>query len=93
MSYLLQFTNDALEDIELLKKSGDKVALKKLSILLKELTEHPRNGTGQPEELKHDFSGCWSRRINSKHRLVYSIEEQPSKSVIVLYSFGHYKDK
>lgn len=68
------------------------MALKKLAILLTELTEHPRTGTGQPEELKYDFAGCWSRRINKKHRLVYWIEEQAQKSVVVLYAFGHYKD-
>jgi len=42
MSYILKLTDDALEDVEYLKKAGDKAALKKLGILLKELTEHPR---------------------------------------------------
>jgi toxin YoeB len=93
MSYTLKFTDDALEDIEYLKKSGDKSVLKKLAVLLEELTEHPRTGTGQPEELKYDLSGCWSRRINSRHRLVYRIEEKPQKAVIILYSLGHYNDK
>jgi len=93
MSYILKLTDDALEDIEILKKSGDKAALKKLAILLEELTEHPRKGTGQPEELKYDFAGCWSRRINSKHRLVYRIDETPPQAVVVLYAFGHYQDR
>ena len=48
MSYLLQLTADAIQDIEKLKKAGDKATLKKLSVLLAELTEHPRTGTGQP---------------------------------------------
>ena len=92
MSYALKLTNDAIEDIEILKKSGDKSTLKKLAILLEELTEHPRTGTGRPEELKHDFTGCWSRRISAKHRLVYRIEED-QVAVIILYAAGHYKDK
>ena len=92
MSYTLQLTADAIQDIEKLKKAGDKATLKKFSVLLGELTEHPRTGTGQPEELKHNFSGCWSRRINAKHRLVYRIEEEKI-TVIILYASGHYKDK
>jgi toxin YoeB len=92
MSYLLQLTANAIQDIEKLKKAGDKATLKKLSVLLAELTEHPRTGTGQPEELKHNFSGCWSRRINAKHRLVYRIEEERI-TVIILYASVHYKDK
>lgn len=57
MSYTLQFTRDALEDIEELKKSGDKALLKKLSSLFQEIIEHPRTGTGQPKELKFNFIG------------------------------------
>ena len=92
MSYTLKLTADAIQDIERLKKSGDKATLKKLALLFEELTEHPRTGTGQPEELKHNFSGCWSRRINTKHRLVYRIEEEKI-TVIILYASGHYMDK
>jgi toxin YoeB len=92
VSYSLQITNDAIEDIEYLKKTGDKAILKKLATLLEELTDQPYTGTGQPEELKYNFSGCWSRRISNKHRLVYIIEEE-RKTVIVLYSRGHYADK
>ena len=92
MSYILKLTTDAIEDIEYLKKAGDKATLKKLSVMLEELAEHPRTGTGQPEELKHNFSGCWSRRISAKHRLVYRIEDE-QVTVIILYASGHYKDK
>ncbi len=91
MTYTLKLTPDAIEDIEYLKKAGDKATLKKLAVLLEELTEHPRTGSGQPEELKHSFAGCWSRRINAKHRLVYRIEEE-QVIVIILYASGHYRD-
>jgi len=30
---------------------------------------------GKPEPLKHELSGCWSRRINQGHRLVYQVQE------------------
>lgn len=73
MSFTLEFSETALDDIEKHKKSGDKTVLKKIEKLLNELMEHPTTGTGQPEMLKHDLTGLYSRRINKKHRLIYSI--------------------
>ena len=92
MSYILKYTSDAKEDINLLKKSGNKAILKKLAVFLVELTEHPYTGTGQPEELKYEFSGCWSRRLTDKHRLIYRIEEELG-SIEIIYAYGHYRDK
>ena len=89
MSYTLSFSEIALDDIKKHKKSGDKVVLKKIEKLLNELMNHPTTGTGQPEQLKHNLSGLYSRRINKKHRLVYSINEEELK-VIVLSAFAHY---
>lgn len=80
MSYSIEFTPKALEGIEKLKISGNKPVLKKIRKLLDELTEHPYTGTGQPEQLKHNLSGFWSRRINQEHRIVYAVDE---KSVVV----------
>jgi toxin YoeB len=92
MSYRLEFSKTALEDIENHKKSGDKPTLRKIEKLLNELMEHPTKGTGQPEMLKHDLAGLYSRRINKKHRLVYSINEQVV-TVYVLSAWSHYGDK
>lgn len=92
MSYTLRFSRTSLEDIERHKKSGDKATVKKIEKLLNELKEHPTTGTGQPEKLKHDLEGLYSRRINKKHRLVYSINEQVV-SVNILSAWGHYGDK
>nr|WP_245558457.1 type II toxin-antitoxin system YoeB family toxin [Fulvivirga imtechensis] len=39
--------------------------------MFNELRQHPTTGTGQPEKLKHDLAGLYSRRINRKHRLVH----------------------
>ena len=92
MSYTLEFSEIALADIKKHKKSGDKVVLKKIGKLLNELMEHPIMGTGQPEQLKHNFIGLYSRRINQKHRLVYSINEE-IVTVLVLSAWAHYGDK
>ncbi len=92
MAYTLVYTDDAQEDIEKLKKSGDLTALKKLARIFEELLEHPFTGIGQPEQLKYDFSGCWSRRITKKHRLIYKVEEQ-TVTVYLLSVYGHYSDR
>lgn len=90
MSYQVQFTEKALQGIEKLKKSGNKSLLRKLKTLLDELTMHPYSGTGQPEQLKHDFTGFWSRRLNREHRIVYAIDEKII-TVTVISVVGHYK--
>lgn len=92
MSYILEFTKVAIADIEKHKKAGDKVVLKKIAKLLNEIKENPTQGTGQIELLKYGFAGKFSRRINHKHRLVYSIEEEII-TVHVLSLWGHYGDK
>lgn len=92
MSYILEFTQTALDDISKHKKTGDKAVLKKIEKLLLELKKHPTTGTGQPEALKHNLSGLYSRRINHKHRLVYSINET-IVTVHILSAWAHYGDK
>jgi toxin YoeB len=92
MNYQLKFTKSALLDIEKHKKSGDKSTILKLSKLLNELILHPKTGTGQPEILKNDLKGYYSRRINKKHRLIYEIREK-EVIVLVLNAYSHYGDK
>jgi toxin YoeB len=92
MRYVLEFTDNAIADIEKHKKSGNTVLLKKLEKIFLELMEHPTTGTGQPEKLKYELTGLYSRRINSKHRLIYSINNDVV-SVQVLSAWSHYEDK
>ena len=92
MSYSLEFSINALEDIEKHKKTGDQSVLKKLQKLFNELREHPLTGTGKPEKLKHDLAGLYSRRINKKHRLVYAVQEE-IVTVYVVSAYAHYDDK
>jgi toxin YoeB len=53
----------------------DKKILQKINSLIKECQRTPFSGSGNPESLKQNLNGFWSRRINSEHRLVYRIEE------------------
>ena len=57
---------NAILDIQKHLKSGNKPTIKKIETILRELEIHPTFGTGQPERLKYDYSGKWSRRINQK---------------------------
>ena len=91
MSYILDFTEDAKQDIKDLEKSNP-VSYAKAVKLLAELMEHPTVGTGKPKPMQYGFSGCWSRRIDKKNRLVYKIENE-IVTVTVLSALGHYDDK
>ncbi len=51
----------------------DKKTLKRINALIKETIRTPFEGTGKPEPLRGDLSGCWSRRIDEKNRLVYRV--------------------
>jgi len=92
MIYVLVFSKVSLADIEKHKLAGDKKTIKKIEKLLNELMVHPTTGTGQPEKLKIDLKGLYSRRITKKHRLIYSINES-IVTVHILSAFDHYGDK
>jgi toxin YoeB len=68
----LEFDADAFEDLAWWIENDRKKALKIIK-LIREVQRNPFEGTGQPEALKHDLSGCWSRRIDQEHRLVYEV--------------------
>lgn len=53
MTYHLDFSDKAVKDIALHKKAGNKAIQRKPYTLLKELIEHPKTGTGKPEQLKY----------------------------------------
>ena len=90
--YELEYTSDFEKDKNKLHKSGDIQTLKKLAILLLELIEHPTTGTGKPKQLSGDRVGQWSRKISSKHRLIYMIDNE-KVVVLLLSAYGHYDDK
>lgn len=54
-------------------QTHDKNVLKRINALLKDTERNPFEGIGEPEPLKHEYSGYWSRRINLEHRFVYKV--------------------
>ncbi len=66
----LEFSPKANEHLGFWIKSGNKAILKKITELIEAALDNPYQGIGKPEALKHDLSGCWSRRIDKEHRFV-----------------------
>lgn len=91
MTYKLVILPKAQKHLELWKRSGQKKTRQKIRSLLSELMEHPRTGMGKPEQLRGDGAGYWSRRIDKKNRLFYSIEDEVV-TVTLISALGHYSD-
>ncbi len=82
----LEFDPLAFDDLAWWVDKDRKQALKIIK-LIKEVQRNPFQGIGKPEPLKHDLSGCWSRRIDREHRLVYQVLE---KKIRILACRYHY---
>jgi toxin YoeB len=82
----LIFAESAWEDYLYWQKT-DKKLLKRINLLIREITRDPFEGIGKPEPLKHALSGYWSRRINDEHRVVYKIDHD---SLLILQLRFHY---
>jgi toxin YoeB len=80
------FTPSALAEFNLWEKKDKKIRSKIIE-LLKETSREPFKGIGKPEPLKHQYKGCWSRRITKEHRLVYQVFED---SILVISCIFHY---
>ena len=90
--FRVTLTKQAEKDLIQHYRSGNKATIKKIEVILIELSEHPYTGTGKPEELKWQLTGFWSRRINQKDRLIYSVSEKEI-TVEIITALGHYSDK
>ena len=47
-----------------------------------DMVKNPYDGIGKPEQLK-GLDNYWSRRINGKHRLIYTVDEDASVIFVV----------
>ena len=70
--YLVRFSKQADKDIVLLKRAGLGNNVKRLlDIIMINPFQYPQ----EYEKLLWDLRGCFSRRINIQHRLVYEVLE------------------
>lgn len=56
-------------------QESDKKKVKRINELIKDIKRSPFEGIGDPEPLRHNWSGYWSRRIDKEHRLVYKVDD------------------
>ena len=66
----LIFSEQAWDDYLYWQKTDPKI-LKRINTLIETIRRTPFEGIGKPEPLKHQFTGYWSRRITTEHRLIY----------------------
>ena len=90
--YLLTFSKQARKDAKLL--AGDKLS-DKAKELLEILENDPLQDPPPYEKLHGELEGMYSRRINSKHRIVYEIRGHDSAEyrgvVHIVRMRTHYK--
>lgn len=85
----LVFEGDTWAVYEELREK-DKVLHRALCKLLKEmLRADPATGLGKPEQLKHNLTGFWSKRISQKDRLIYKFDE----NYIYIFAIGGHYDQ
>ena len=72
---ILSWAEKAWDDY-LYWQQTDKKTLKRINLLIKAVKREPFQGIGEPQPLKHHWSGYWSRRIDREHRLVYKVTDE-----------------
>lgn len=83
----LQWTSDGWEDYVYWQEQ-DRKTLRRINKLIKAILKDPFQGIGKPEQLKHDLSAYWSRRIDETNRVVYRVMEDV---IIITACRKHYE--
>ena len=82
----LEFDPAAFEDLSWWVAQDRNKALRIIN-LIKDVQRDPFRGIGKPEPLKHELKGCWSRRIDQEHRLVYQVTEEKIRILACRYHY------
>ena len=83
----LEFDPAAFEDLAWWVQQDRKKALR-IFRLIQETHVDPFGGIGKPEPLKHELAGCWSKRIDQEHRLVYQVLEETIRILACRYHYS-----
>lgn len=70
-------------------QTQDKKTLKRINLLLKDIQRNTFAGIGEPEPLKENLAGWWSRRIDGANRIVY---REQDGAIIIAQCKGHYDE-
>ena len=82
----LEFDVAAFEDLAWWIQQDRNKALRIVN-LIKDVQRDPFKGIGKPELLRHELKGCWSRRIDQEHRLVYQVVENKIRILACRYHY------
>ena len=82
----MEFDAAAFEDLAWWVEHDRAQALRIIR-LIREVQREPFGGTGKPEPLKHELKGCWSRRIDREHRLVYQVQQDKVRILACRYHY------
>jgi toxin YoeB len=86
--YPILLSKKAVKGLKLLRKENPKYAAKLWDLIL-DIFTNPFDGLGEPEALKNNLHGWWSRRITQEHRLVYRIKDD---NLEIACCHGHYDE-
>ena len=85
MEWTIEFSRQVLKDVKKLRSANLEGNVRSLlDILRKNPFELPY------EKLSGNLQGYYSRRINIKHRLVYSVDKE-TKTIRVVSIWSHYE--
>jgi len=86
----IKFSGSVFQKEYVYWQTQNKRTLNRINEPLKDIARNGNEGIGNPEPLKGDLSGKWSREIDEKNRLVYKVTDD----VVEVYQCkGHYSDK
>ena len=87
MNYTIELVEEAKDDMEFWLRN-DKRTFKRIISLFENMQQTPYTGIGKPEPLCWELSGCYSRRIDRKNRIVYRVDDD--KRVIYVRQLRHH---
>jgi toxin YoeB len=82
----LEFDPDAFEDLAWWIATDRKQA-QRIVRMIREVLRDPFAGIGKPEPLKNALAGCWSRRIDQEHRLIYQVFDDKIRILACRYHY------
>jgi toxin YoeB len=87
--FRINIVKKAQKDLSWFRKN-DRSSYVKCFDVVREVMENPRVGTGKPERLKYFEKEVYSRRVNHKDRMIYTIYEG-LKEIDITSFRGHYE--
>ena len=82
----LEFDPSAFDDLSWWIEQDRTQALRIIR-LIRDIQRDPFTGIGKPEPLKRELRGCWSRRIDQEHRIVYQVTHDRIRILACRYHY------